>query len=167
MLKLLSGRLGEQYLASLAEVDQRIARLDQERDPDGRFRVNDVYCHDDTWRPAVQALLGSSDRVLMDVRSFAEQNQGCIFELEQLVLRLPTEAIVLVYDRSTDLPLLGETLGKAWRSAREAGRARGNGNFALVRVERNSASQIAALTGRLHGSGEPVRLLTPEELALA
>lgn len=124
MLKLLSGRLGEQYLASLAEVDERIARLDAERDPDGRFRVNDVYCHDDTWRPAVQALLDSSDCVLMGVRSFAEQNQGCIFELEQLVLRVPTEAIVLVYDRTTDLPLLGDTLGKAWRSAREAGRAR-------------------------------------------
>ncbi len=164
MLKLLSGALHTQYVASVADLGTRMARLDYERDPDGRFRVNDVYCHDDTWRSAVQALLDSSDCVLMDVRSFSQQNQGCVFELEQLLLRLPTESIVFVVDKSTDLRLLGATLERSWRSAREAGRAKGDGTIALVRVERNSAAELSVLMRRLSGLGEPHRVLSQEEL---
>ena len=157
-------RAHTQYVASVADSGTRMARLDYERDPDGRFRVNDVYCHDDTWRSAVQALLDSSDCVLMDVRSFSQQNQGCVFELEQLLLRLPTESIVFVVDKSTDLRLLGATLERSWRSAREAGRAKGDGTIALVRVERNSAAELSVLMRRLSGLGEPHRLLSQEEL---
>ena len=165
MLKLLSGALDTQYVASAADVTARMARLDCERDPDGRFRVNDVYCHDDTWRPAVQALLDASDCVLMDVRSFSQQNQGCVFELEQLLLRLPTESIALVVDKSTDLGLLGATLERSWESARQAGIARGDGRLALVCVERNSASELSLLMQRLRGRGEPRRVLSTAELA--
>jgi hypothetical protein len=167
MLKLLSAALDTQYVASAADVPARMARLDYERDPDGRFRVNDVYCHDDTWRPAVQALLDASDCVLMDVRSFSQQNQGCVFELEQLLTRVPTESIVLVVDRSTDLSLLGATLERSWQSAREAGQARGHGTIALVRVEQNSAAEQSLLMQRLLGLGEPRRVLGVAELASA
>lgn len=167
MLKLLSGALDTQYVASAADVPARMARLDCERDPDGRFRVNDVYCHDDTWRPAVQALLDASDCVLMDVRSFSQQNQGCVFELQQLLLRLPTESIVLVVDKSTDLRLLGATLERSWESARQAGNARGDGKLALVCVEQNSPSELSLLMQRLGGRGEPRRVLSAAELATA
>ena len=51
----------------------------------------------------MQALLDTSDRVLMDVRSLSERNQGCRFELEQLVWRLPSDALVLVVDKGTDV----------------------------------------------------------------
>ena len=165
MLKLLSGALDTQYVASAADVGTRMARLDYERDPDGRFRVNGVYCHDDTWRPAVQSMLHSSDRVLMDVRSFSQQNQGCLFELEQLLLHLPTESIVLVVDKSTDLRPLAATLERSWQSARLAGRAKGDGELALVAVERNSAEELSLLMQRLRGLGEPRRLLSAEKLA--
>jgi hypothetical protein len=164
ILRFLGGRLGEQYVASADEIGPRMARLDQTRDPDGRFRVNDLYCRDDTWRPAVQALLDTSDCVLMDVRSFSEQNQGCVFELEQLVWRLPSEAIVLIVDRSTDLPRLGTILDEAWRLARRAGRAHGDGRLSLVRVERNAARELAVLWERLSGRGAPGRVLPLESL---
>lgn len=167
MLKLLSGALDTQYVASAADVPARMARLDYERDPDGRFRVNDVYCHDDTWRPAVQALLDASDCVLMDARSFSQQNQGCVFELEQLLTRVPTESIVLVVDKSTDLRLLGAALERSWQSAREAGQARGHGTIALVRVEQYSAAEQSLLMQRLLGLGEPRRVLSVAELASA
>ncbi len=165
MLKLLSGALDTQYVASVADVGERMARLDYERDPDGRFRVNDVYCHDNTWRAAVEALLDSSDCVLMDVRSFSQQNQGCVFELEQLLLRLPTESIVLVVDKSTDLHLLGATLEKSWQDARQAGVARGDGKVALMRVERNTPGELSMLMQRLRGFGEPRLMLAADELA--
>src|SRR5690606_6284757 len=51
-LALIGGRLEEQYVGTVGEIPQRMADLDRRRDPDGRFRVNEVYCRDDTWRPS-------------------------------------------------------------------------------------------------------------------
>ena len=137
------------------------------RDPDGRFRVSDLYCHDDTWRPTLQALLDASDLVLMDLRSFSQQNAGCIFELEQILAHVPTDSIVLVCDRTTDLNLLGRTLAGAWDQARREGFARGSGRIAIVNVEHQNREEIAMLMRRLLGAGEPARVLPVAELTTA
>jgi hypothetical protein len=149
LLALLNGRLGELYVTSSEDVDERLRRLDQRPDPDGRFRINEVYCHDNTWRPTLEALLDASDTVLMDLRSFSTRNSGCIFELGQLVRRLASENIVLVCDKTTDLPLLREILGDAWTAARRDGRARGAAHVSVVRVDRQSRSEVGFLMRRL------------------
>ena len=166
-LAFVGGRLADQYVAGPEAVRARLAALDVAPDPDGRFRVNEFYCHDDTWRPTVQALLEASDRVLMDVRSFSERNQGCRFELEQLIWRLPSDAIVLVVDKGTDVVRLGATLDGAWRAAREANRARGDGRLALVRVERAGRPEVRLIMECLRGTGTPARVLAGHELAAA
>ena len=136
VLALLDGRLAEAYVRTPQEVDERLARLDLRPDPDGRFRINEVYCHDNTWRTTLEALLDGTDRVLMDLRSFSAQNAGCRFELEQIVRRVPTDDIVFVCDKTTDLPLLHQILAAAWAAERRDGRARGSGEISVVRVER-------------------------------
>jgi hypothetical protein len=167
LLAFLGGRLAEQYVAGPEAVRARVEALDAAPDPDGRFRVNDFYCHSDTWRPTVQALLDASDRVLMDVRSFSERNQGCRFELEQLVWRLPSDAIVLVVDKGTDVVRLCDTLDVAWRAARQVNRARGDGRLALVRVERAGRPEVRLILECLRGTGTPTRVLAAHELAAA
>ena len=164
-LAFIGGRLADQYVAGPEAVHARLEALDVAPDPDGRFRVNEFYCHDDTWRPTVEALLGASDRVLMDVRSFSERNQGCRFELEQLIWRLPSDAIVLVVDKGTDVVRLGDTLDGAWRAAREANRARGDGRLALVRVERAGRPEVRLIMECLQGTGTPARVVAGHELA--
>jgi len=164
ILKLLSGRLAERYADRPADIAALVGHLDQRPDPDGRFRVSDLYCRDDTWRPAVQALLDTCDRVVMDLRSFSEQNQGCIFELEQLVWRLPSDAIVLIIDRSTDLAHLGPILDRAWMAAQRAGRARGDGRLSLVRVEHSAWHELEVLWGRLTGQALPGRVVSSDGL---
>jgi hypothetical protein len=149
LLALLNGRLAESYVRSAQEVRERLERLDSRPDPDGRFRINEVYCHDNTWRPMLEALLDGTDSVLMDLRSFSASNAGCRFELEQLVRRLPTDAIILVCDRTTDLPLLQGILGEAWTAAQRDGSARGSGAVSVVRVERQSRSELGLLMRRL------------------
>jgi hypothetical protein len=149
ILALLGGRLADSYVRTPEEIDQRLRRLDLQPDPDGRFRINEIYCHDNTWRPMLEALLGASDRVLMDLRTFSAHNAGCRFELEQLVRHLPTENLVLVCDKTTDLPLLHQILSGAWEAARKEGQARGSGTISVVRVERQSRSEFALLMQRL------------------
>ena len=75
VLALLDGRLAEAYVRTPQEVGERLARLDLRPDPDGRFRINEVYCHDNTWRTTLEALLDGTDRVLMDLRSFSAQQR--------------------------------------------------------------------------------------------
>jgi hypothetical protein len=164
MLAFLSGRLDSQYIANADQVPQRVSALDGQRDPDGRYRVSELFCHEDTWRPSLQALLDSSDAVLMDLRSFSRQNAGCIFELEQIVSRLPTDKIVLVCDRTTDLTLLNDTLDAAWEKARRDGHARGSGQLAIVPVERHSRRELAVLMGRLLEVPEPSQVLAAPQL---
>jgi hypothetical protein len=136
-------------------VPDRLARLDLRTDPDGRFRINEVYCHENTWRPTLEALLDATDIVLMDLRSFAASNAGCVFELEQLVSRLASDDIVFVCDKTTDLPLLHSVLRGAWIAAREVGHARGVNRISVVRVERNSRSELGILMRRLLARPEP------------
>jgi hypothetical protein len=164
ILRLLTRRTAEPYVASAAGVTERIAQLDGQPDPDGRYRLNQVYCHDDTWRPAVSALIDRSDRVLMDVRGFSERSQGCVFELEQLLWRRPSDATILVVDRTTDFPRLAGILDEGWQAARRAGRARGEGRIALVRVERAGIHEVRLLTACLLGAGAPRRVLALDEM---
>jgi hypothetical protein len=145
VLTLLDGRLAELYVRAPQEVVERLERLDFGADPDGRFRINEVYCHADTWKAMLEALLDTTDAVLMDLRSFTAGNSGCIFELEQLVRRLPSDQILLICDNSTDLPLLRQILGDAWTAARGDGHTRGAGRLSVVRVERNSPAEVGLL----------------------
>jgi hypothetical protein len=167
ILAFIQGHLARQYVATTDAVAERLARLDLDRDPDGRFRVNEVYCHDDTWRAALQGLLDASDVVLMDLRSFSAQNAGCLFELGELMKRVATERIVLVYDRTTDLQLLSSTLSEAWATAVREGRARGSGQVGLVRVDQQSRAELGAVMQRLTGGAATGRVLTPADLASA
>ena len=67
-----------------ADVDAHIAAFDLARDHDGRYRVNECYCHDTTWQAALAALVDRSDVVLMDLRGFKARNAGCAHELAVL-----------------------------------------------------------------------------------
>jgi hypothetical protein len=87
MVSYLSGSFQSIYVRDSEELRRRLDRLDERRDPDGRFRVNDFFCYEGTWRETLEALLWRSDAVLMDLRGFTEGNSGCIFELEKLVER--------------------------------------------------------------------------------
>jgi hypothetical protein len=155
ILAFVGGRLADQYVATPTAVPLRLSRLDLKRDPDGRYRVNEVYCHDDTWRPTLQALLDASDVVLMDLRSFSERNAGCIFELQQLVDRVPTDRLVFVSDRTTDLNLLGRVLNDAWTASRRTGHARGDPHVTVMQVERHSRHELSELMRRLRDICSP------------
>lgn len=165
MLAFVGGQLDERYVRSMDDVRRRVGELDMGRDPDGRFRVNEVYCHTDNWQSTLQALLRTTDIVLMDLRSFSSANSGCVFELEQLVSRLAPERIVFVYDQTTDLRLLGNCLADGWARGRE--HASAAKAISCVRVEQNSWPELQLLMRRLQGVEGPSRMLAVSDLASA
>lgn len=98
----LSGRLAERFIDTPAAVAARIAGFDLAPDPDGRYRVNECYCTDATWQAALDALVGQSHVVLMDLRGFAAANQGCRFELAVLAKAAGLRRVVVLQDAQTD-----------------------------------------------------------------
>ncbi len=107
-LAYVGGELSRSFINSPTELDERIAHRDQHPDPDGRYRVNEFFCRDDTWQMCVQALAAKNGVVLMDLRSFSRQNQGCVWEIEQLFARVSLERVIFTVDETTDLEFLKE-----------------------------------------------------------
>ena len=121
----LRGRMSGRFVRTRAEIGPRLAALDHEPDRDGRFRVNDVFCAGEVWRPTLQALLRSSHAVLIDLRGFGPQHAGVVFELEQLVGLSALDRVVAIVDSTTLKPFLDHVLVRAELVAgRSAGRAR-------------------------------------------
>ena len=101
-----NGRLAERFVASEAQVSARVAGLDMAPDPDGRYRVNECYCFDATWRSVLAALVQKADVALMDLRGFGHKakNLGCIHELGVLAKAPHLQRVVLLYDQHTKRP---------------------------------------------------------------
>ena len=98
----LDGGLAQRLIHSPADVALWLAGFDLAPDADGRFRINELYCHDTTWQDALAALVQHSDVVLMDLRGFQAHNAGCRHELA-----VPTQArrlarVVVLTDARTD-----------------------------------------------------------------
>lgn len=103
IFQFLDRRLAECFVVSPADVARRIDAFDMTADLDGRYRVNECYCHDTTWQDALQALVRYSDVVLMDLRGFQAHNAGCCYELATLARAPPELRVVALIDGRTDL----------------------------------------------------------------
>jgi hypothetical protein len=108
LLRFATGRIGADFIASRDDLARRLAALDGEPDRDGRFRITELCCRDDTWQGTVVALMARADAIVMDVRGFTAARRGAEFELQQLAARAAPERVVLVVDASTDRALVAQ-----------------------------------------------------------
>jgi hypothetical protein len=110
-LDFVSGRLSRRFIDGQESLDRRMQERDVAPDRDRRYRVNEFFCYDDTWKMVLSRLVHDSDAVIMDLRGFTRQNAGCVFELHELARLVPLTRVVFVTDRRTDEALLAEALG--------------------------------------------------------
>ena len=82
-------------------------------DVEGRFRINECYCHDTTWHSALAALVQRSDVVLMDLRGFQAHNAGCVHELQTLAPTPRLGRVVVLVDDQTDRVAAAAAAGAA------------------------------------------------------
>jgi hypothetical protein len=110
IFQFLDRRLAERFVVSPADVTRRIAAFDLAPDLDGRYRVNECYCHDTTWQDALRALVRRSDVVLMDLRGFQAHNAGCRYELTTLAQAPRELRVVVLTDGRTDRDAVREAI---------------------------------------------------------
>lgn len=94
----LGGRLRQLFVRDSQDLEARLAALDDERDVDGRYRVGHFWCHAHTWQPTMRALAGRSQAVLMDLRGFTRDRDGCRYELLHLARHAPSLPVLLLVD---------------------------------------------------------------------
>lgn len=117
-LAFVSGKLKQLFVRGETTLERSLAELDARRDADGRFRISDFFCHADTWQSVLLRLVKSTDVVLMDLRSFAQNHAGCVFEIKELLDSVPLERLVFVVDRTTDMRFLEQTVEECDRDLR-------------------------------------------------
>lgn len=113
-LDFMSGKLARRFIDAPRTLDLRISEMDIEPDQDGRYRVNDFFCYEDTWKMALSRLVSESDAVLMDLRGFSRQNAGAAFEIDELINVVPLERVVFIVDDTTDERFLRQTVQQSW-----------------------------------------------------
>ena len=119
-LDFLAGRLQRRFITGPDTLEQRLGETEQRRDIDGRFRITDFFCHDDTWQMVFNRLKNDSDVVLMDLRGFSQSNQGCVFEIKELLGGMRLRHIVFVVDRTTDERFLAQVFADTWGTVTNA-----------------------------------------------
>jgi hypothetical protein len=115
VFRFLTFRLRSVYVQDAADLERRLEKLDCAPDPDGRYRVNDFFCFDDTWKATFTGLLQRSDAILLDLSGFGAKNAGAAYELGRLLGSRPLGSFVLITDRKTDMDCLGTTLTRLWQ----------------------------------------------------
>jgi hypothetical protein len=140
VLRFAAGNIDASFVTSQEDLTRRLATMDVEPDRDGRFRINEFCCHDDTWQATVVALIERADAVVMDLRGFSAERHGCEFELKELAARLGAGRGVLVVDASTDRALLARLVPA------------GDAAMPMVEVRRGNGGQADAAFAALLGA---------------
>lgn len=146
-LDFIAGRFATRYITNIADVDQRLSQLESRPDPDGRYRVDEFFCRADAWQQAVTRLMQCSDLVAMDLRGFTAERRGCVFELGALIDSVPLDRVVLLFDRTTDVALLRQTLEGLWASMapESPNRRTGTGRIRMIDLTGGYARAVRSL----------------------
>src|SRR5205085_1649226 len=152
-LDFVGGHLSRQFVRGSDDLERRVQAMSLGPDPDGRYRVDEFFCYADTWQETMRKLAGGADAILMDLRSFSRSNQGCIFELQQLLDSVPLERVVFLLDDATDRAFLEQVLHEAWLRVRaDSPNRRSNAPQArLLRVGSQKTADVSGLLKLLFG----------------
>ncbi len=114
VLYLLTGRIKNRFNTTPLLIEKNKSKIDNIADIDGRYRVNEMYCTNTTWKSVLKNLIQSSNKVMMDIRTFTELNKGCAFEIKEIIYRVPLNNILFIANGKTDLKLAKGIMEEAW-----------------------------------------------------
>jgi hypothetical protein len=97
-------RVDDRFVTNGRELDRQLLAIDEAPDPDGRYRVNELFCGGSAWQEAVSKLLDSSEAVLVDLREYNDQRRGTKWELQLLKTHGALARTVLLIGDATQMP---------------------------------------------------------------
>jgi hypothetical protein len=112
-------RLDRLFVRSSSEISERVGQLDGERDPDGRLRINELFCSNSTWQATVLALLERAAVVMLDLREYTAARAGTRYEIFQIMNVAPIEKVIVLIGVGDDEQAIAAELRTAWNAMRE------------------------------------------------
>jgi hypothetical protein len=102
-LEFMTGGLRDQFRATAAALGNPLHAPDR-LDPDGRHRVNQMFCFEPIWQAAVEKWLAVSAHVLMDPSGFTgrQAQPGCAREIDLIVAHAPLSRVTFLFDDATN-----------------------------------------------------------------
>ena len=137
-IHLVNFKLHDLFQPGQASPEVLAASLDLALDREGRFRVNEVFCFDTSWRGVVEQLMGLSDVVLLDLRGFTEQRRGTAHEVHRLAALGLLPRVVALGDSATD-----------WSYFEHCVAEHGPGPGLAMKIEAADAKTLASTLERL------------------
>lgn len=101
-LNFITGKLKILFIRNNADLNNRLNNLDEKPDYNGRFRINEFFCQENTWKTTLSSLLHISHAVFMDLRGFSMSNHGCSHEIQEIISKVPLSRAVFAIDSNTD-----------------------------------------------------------------
>jgi hypothetical protein len=160
-LDFVAGRLSRRFIDGEAALARRIEETAARRAADGRWRIAEFFCHDDTWKIVLQRLAASSDAVMMDLRGFTRANRGCVYEIHALLDLVPLARIVLVTDTSTDAAYLSEVVAEGWEKLAAASPNRSDPKPAVRALRLDRIEQAPSLMRAVAAAARSAPLTAP------
>jgi hypothetical protein len=112
-IEFVSRTLKRRFIRGPEELNRRLTELGSVRaDPDGRFRSEHFFCHDDTWQPVMRAMAAQADAVLVDLHGFGASRGGALYELLHLAVNEPNKPALLLYGDDAELDHLTNQFSK-------------------------------------------------------
>lgn len=141
----LRGRLRERFIVDAAEIAPRVQALADDRDPDGRCRVHELFCSNDTWRATVLALMQRAGVVLLDLREYHPGRLGTRFELEAVLQRVPLQRLIVLVAAGDDPAPVEAEIRDAWRMVDPRGRHATPPRLTVLSVGAGSTAEMHGL----------------------
>jgi hypothetical protein len=106
----LTGKMHELFLPEAVSGEQLRKRLDFEPDREGRYRVNEMFNFNTSWRGNVEQLILMSKTILLDLRGLTAEREGTSFEIGLLASHDLLSRLVVIGDKETDWSHVDEKL---------------------------------------------------------
>jgi hypothetical protein len=151
------GRLGDLFIRTPKQLEERLAALDDRPDPDARFRINQLYCSDDMWREGVTRLMAEASLVAMDLRGFGAHRRGCVYEVQTLLDTVPLPRLVFLFDKTTHVRALEMLLTEHWQrlDAASPNHALRNPTLRLIDASGGETQAVQRLLAIAEAPGRP------------
>lgn len=148
----------KRFLKTPDEAVRRVEQMDQATlTIESDYYGSAYFCYDNVWKPAVHKMLAEADLLMMDLRGFSEQRQGCRYEIGELVDRYPLSRALFLVDKTTPRELLAAIMKERWASIRHDSPNRGIAQARIYLYEtgnkpgKDNRNILAVLAGIVRG----------------
>jgi hypothetical protein len=81
------------------------------------YKCMPMFCYDNTWKISVEECVKNVDGVLMDLRGYSKEREGCAYEVDYLFDVISTQKVIFIVDDAS-IDAVTEMIQKKWEFLR-------------------------------------------------